>query len=464
MKKLELTKRISLALTIGASSAALAVDDHTDTLPDAKPGQCFAKVMVPAEYKNETSTIVVKEASEKVTVTPAKYGTDEERILVAEASTKLVPIPAVWDTETQTIEISPATTSWVSGSLSSKIGVNPELLKAAVAGGVKLESAEVGACFHEHYQAPKFETKTERVLVSQASEKVTVVPAEYGMVDERVLVQPASKELVEIPAVYEVIEEEVLIEPAKSEWKTGRGLIEKIDGSTGEIMCLVEVPAKYKTVKKRIVKAPASTKVVEIEAKYEMVQVRKLLNKSKEVREAIPEQYAEVEKQVQIAGEAYIWHPVQTQGDFGPKTNNVICKKNVAAVNKTVTRKIVKTAATFQKVEVPAKYENRKVRTLISNASEKRVKIPEETASVTKRVKVSNARLEWQSVLCETNMSKDVVAQVQSALNKAGYDAGSADGVIGRQTLVAVDEFQRKKGLSTGGLTMEVITALGVTL
>jgi hypothetical protein len=464
MTDTRLLKATVLGFAVGFATPMLAVDDNTNTLPNAKPGECYAKVMVPAAYRNETTTVVVREAAEKVDIVPAKYDIVEERVLVAEASTKLIPVPAVWGNEKQVIEVRPASTAWVVGALASSVAVNPLVLKAAAAAGITPTSAKSGVCYHEHYQAPKYENKIERVLVAQASEKVTVVPAKYDLVEERVLVKPASKKLVEVPAVYETIEERVLVEPAKSEWKAGRGLIEKLDGSTGEIMCLVEVPAKYKTVKKKIVKSPASTKVVQIPAEYQSVKVRKLVADSKEVRQSIPAKYEEVAKQIKVSDAKYIWHPVTTPGEFGPKTGNVICKKEVPAKNKTVVRKIVKTPASFTKVSVPAKYAVKKVRKLVADTKEIRTKIPEQTNAVTKRVKVSNARLEWHSVLCETNMSKDVVAKVQTALQKAGFKPGGADGIIGRATLVAVDAYQREKGLATGGLTMATLNSLGISI
>ena len=104
-------RALGVGIGIGFTTPLLAVDDHTNTLPNAKPGQCFAKVMVPAEYRDETTTVIVKEGSEKVEVVPAKYNIVEERVMVADASTKLVPVPAVWGSEKQVVEISPASTS-----------------------------------------------------------------------------------------------------------------------------------------------------------------------------------------------------------------------------------------------------------------------------------------------------------------------------------------------------------------
>jgi peptidoglycan hydrolase-like protein with peptidoglycan-binding domain len=123
---------------------------------------------------------------------------------------------------------------------------------------------------------------------------------------------------------------------------------------------------------------------------------------------------------------------------------------------------VVKTPATVKKVEIPAVYQTQKVRKLVSAPQEKRIKVPAQKESITKRVKLHDAKLEWRRVLCETNMTKDLILQIQGALQKAGYNPGPVDGVIGRQTLVAVDQYQKKNSLPTGGLTMLTLEKLGI--
>ena len=54
----------------------------------------------------------------------------------------------------------------------------------------------------------------------------------------------ASTRLETVPAQYETVTEEVLVRPAYTTWKKGTGPIQRIDQATGEIMCLVEVPAE----------------------------------------------------------------------------------------------------------------------------------------------------------------------------------------------------------------------------
>ena len=70
--------------------------------------------------------------------------------------------------------------------------------------------------------------------------------------------------------------------------------------------------------------------------------------------------------------------------------------------------------------------------------------------------------MEWRSVLCETNMSKELNMQIQAALQKAGFDPGPIDGKLGLQTMKAVDAYQVRKQLPRGGLTMNMLSQLGI--
>ena len=62
--------------------------------PNAKPGECYARVFILPKYKTYTETAVMREASERVEIIPARYEWVTERILVKEASERLEVIPA----------------------------------------------------------------------------------------------------------------------------------------------------------------------------------------------------------------------------------------------------------------------------------------------------------------------------------------------------------------------------------
>jgi len=111
---------------------------------------------------------------------------------------------------------------------------------------------------------------------------------------------------------------------------------------------------------------------------------------------------------------------------------------------------------------VPATYKTVKVKKVVTPAQEKRIPIPEEYQTVTKRVKVADSTLAWRTILCETNTTPDVVSKLQSALRKAGYNPGPIDGQLGKDTMDAVNAYQRANGLPSGSLTIRTLKELNV--
>ena len=101
--------------------AGATINDASSALPNAKAGECYAKVIIPAQYKTESQTVTVKEASSKIEIIPAKYEWGEEKVLVKEASKKLIPVPATYETVTEKVLVSPAEKIWTRGA-SKKAG------------------------------------------------------------------------------------------------------------------------------------------------------------------------------------------------------------------------------------------------------------------------------------------------------------------------------------------------------
>lgn len=311
---LTLSLALATASTGAFAQAQPAVFNDDLFPPNARPGECYARVWVPEIYETRTDKVLRKEASESIEIIPAQYETVQEPVLVKEATTRLETVPAVYETVT-----------------------------------------------------------------------------------EEVVVKPAETRLEVIPAVYETVTEEVLVKAGYTTWKMGRGPIERIDTATGEIMCLVEVPPVYETVEKTVLVTPAEIREIEVPAETMLV-----------------------EKEV-----------------------------------------VVEPARTVE-VEVPAEYETVEVLKLKAPAREVRTPLPEEYDIVEATMKVKDGRLEWRSILCETNTTPDIIRDLQAALQAAGYDPGPADGSLGWQTQRAVQAFQEAKGLPAGELTMETLDVLGI--
>ncbi len=455
---------ISAGLVMPTYSSLAETIDKTNTLPDAKPGQCYAKVMVPARYETKQEKVLVREAAQKIKTIPAKYEWSEKTVTVKAAHTRLVPEPVKYKKVVEKIETSPAMKLWVTSFNKKAKPVSPGLLASAKQSlGIEINEALPGMCFKEYYTPTQFKTETQEIVVKEAAEKVASIPAKYETLEEKVMVKEPAKKIIEVPATYKTVTEKVLIEPKKTVWKKGKGPIEKIDNTTGEIMCLVEIPAKYKTVKKQVIDTPATIKKVEIAAVYQTVKVRKLVAPEQEQRTKVPASVKKITKRKKVADARFSWHAAHDANrPQGTPTGSQVCLKEIPAKYQTVNRLVVSKPAGFTKQQLPAGTETVKVRKLVADASEKRSAIPAKYKTVAKRTKVSNESLEWRQVLCETNMTKDIAKRVQQALKDQGYDVGVVDGIAGGATMRAVADYQRKKGLPTGGLTIRTLESLGV--
>jgi len=156
-------------------------------------------------------------------------------------------------------------------------------------------AAHPGQCFARVRIAPTYETYSERVLVTPgrreqraipavydwAERKVMVeparvehrvIPATYRTVTEMVVVSPATTHIEHTEAVYETVTEQVVSRPAHAEWRRTfvgpNGVIP--EGAevepTGEMICLIQIPAEYRTVERRVLREPGHDVEVPVQA------------------------------------------------------------------------------------------------------------------------------------------------------------------------------------------------------
>lgn len=435
--------------------------------PNAAPGECYARVWVDAQYKAGTEKVLVSEASSSIKVIPAQYETVTQSIEVSGASSRIKTIPAVYGTETETVKVSDGVRSWRVAPGIKSAPASEALLAAATSHGINLAEANVGQCFHEHYVPASYRTVTDQVITKAATESVSVVPATYKTVEETVLVREASTKLVEVPAEYEEVSQKILDKPAHTIWKKGRGPIQRIDEATGEIMCLVEVPATYKTVVQTRLKNAAYTKTIEIPAEYKTVKVRKQVSAASQSRSPIPAEFGTVERQVVDQKSGFVWHEISnTDHPSSTRTGNKICLAESKDKFKTVKRTVVKTPAQTETIVIPAKFKDVQVTKLVAAAREEVTVIPAVYRDVERRELVKDGYMAWRSILCETNMTRSRIGDIQRALQAAGHDIGSGgvDGVIGADTIKAVNAFQRANDLPVDRyINIATLKKLGVS-
>jgi outer membrane protein OmpA-like peptidoglycan-associated protein len=120
--------------------------------------------------------------------------------------------------------------------------------------------------------------------------------------------------------------------------------------------------------------------------------------------------------------------------------------------------------ATTESTPVPVSYKTRTY-TRTSPATTETINIPAEYRTITKRNLVKPGGFtEWREVVCEADITQDLVRSVQSALISRGYSVGSAgaDNQMGAATKAALVKFQKDNNLPVGQLDIETLRALGV--
>jgi len=332
---------------------------------NAKPGECYSRCIAPAKYKNVTERIMVKPATERIETIPAKYREVDKQVVAKDASERIETTP------------------------------------------------------------PKFAWRTERIVLRPASERLRAIPARYETRQDQVVIKPASSRIVTTPPVFRTVKERVLVQAASNKWIRTAVPCSPEDVKLGltdcETLCLVETPAMYKTVIKKILVTPPQQKTVTIPAEFETITKDVLVAPARVEKEVIPAEYQTVRKKIMI-------EPAKTV-----------------------------------RIPVPAEYKTIRVKEVVQEASERRVPVPAEYQTITKRIKVSDSQIVWRAVLCEDKIKDTKVLSVQKSLSQEGFDPGPVDGNYSAQTQQALRAFQRSKGLPEGGgMTIETLDALGV--
>lgn len=167
-----------------------------------------------------------------------------------------------------------------------------------------------------------YRTENVQVEVKQATTSLRIIPATYETVTERVMITPARDEMVAIPAKYETISERVMVEPEKVVWKSGSGLYGRATAPnvsaeskaivmpngetfTGEVLCRVVEPAKYRTVTRTVMVEPARTEMRQVPATYRTVTKAVVKTPAEIIEETIPAQYMTIPVKVLVEPERY---------------------------------------------------------------------------------------------------------------------------------------------------------------
>ncbi len=290
------------------------------------------------------------------------------------------------------------------------------------AGDLLPPHAKPGQCFTRLWVPPKYDTVTERIMVEEQGTRIEIIPAKFSTSKKRILVKEASEKLVTVPATYKTVKERVLVKAATKK--------------------LVQVPAVHETLTERVIDKPAHTTW-----KKGTGPIQRIDETTGEIMclVEVPATYKTIKKRV-----------LKT-----PPSTRII---EVPAVYNTIEKRVTSTPPSTRKVVIPAEYKTVSVTEEATPAQERRIKVPAKYATVTKRKLVKDGMMDWREILCDTNMTRDRISQIQNALKKAGHNPGAIDGVIGASTMTAVNSYQRSKGLPVDRyLNIATVRSLGVS-
>ncbi len=236
--------------------AGVAFAQAPSAPPVARPGQCFARVTIPAVTEDYTEVRVISSERTELRDVPARYEVVDTQVLVREPVTEQIVIPGTYRSFTETVQVAPervepvivpatletymervmvrpAYVTWKPGT--GLLG-RPATLNAAATStgaGELLCRVEVPAQYAQvrRTRVVKPETVSSRTipavtrqvvrheLVTPARVEPRLAPAVYETRKDRRLVMPATTETVVVPEVRRTERLRRIVEPARVEWR-----------------------------------------------------------------------------------------------------------------------------------------------------------------------------------------------------------------------------------------------------
>jgi hypothetical protein len=180
-------------------------------------------------------------------------------------------------------------------------------------------NAKSGECYAKVLIPAVTETETRRIQVSEEQRVLDrMVPARYEVRTERVQVSEEKQVLDRIiPAKYSVETERVMVKEARKYWKAGSGPITKKNEVTGEIMCLVEEPAEFRTIEKRVMVEPEKPIYRMQPAEFKTIEKRVLVEPERPEYRTVPAQFETIRKTRVVQPERWEWRRILCETNMG---------------------------------------------------------------------------------------------------------------------------------------------------
>ncbi len=278
-------------------------------------------------------------------------------------------------------------------------------------------NAKVGECYAKVSQPAEYKTEFSNVEVRPEITNFKKLPAQYKKVQTKVLVKEESEKLIVVPATYKTVVEDVVVKE--------------------EVRTLKRIKPTFKTVKEKVLISEETSEwkrdTTSGNASSPLCLVKK------------PAVYKTITKVLLDQAERFE-------------------ETVIPAVSKKFNRIVVDQPATTKVVKIPAEYKTISKTVTVEQERTTQSTTPAQFKKVARQVKVADKKSVWKRVLCKMNSNSTSIKKVQNALKAVGINPGNIDGVLGSDTLRAINTFQKKNNLSTGALTYDTLRTLGVSL
>ena len=172
--------------------------------PDARPGEVWCYVRVPAVTRQVEERFCVRPASCRQVQVPAVTRQVARQVCTQPESTRQIPIEAEFRDECYQVCTAPARTEW------QRVDCNPTQLA---------EKEQVGECWTLKEIPPQYRQETRRICTKPASCRTECIAAVYATEYDTVIVTPARVDSIPIEAEYETRFREETVCGPRWEWR-----------------------------------------------------------------------------------------------------------------------------------------------------------------------------------------------------------------------------------------------------
>lgn len=350
----------------------------------ASASECYAYVLTPAKFETKTEQVLKVPATRRTEPVAPTFKTVSEQVLVTPELKRQIPVPATYK------------------EVSEQVLVRPE-------------------SFREEPIEATFKTVTEQVVVKPEGKRIETVPGTFKTVTERVMVTPERKELKVIPAEYGEREETVVDRPATTRVETVPATFKTVTDSVlvrAESLRYEPIAIPLKTVTEQVLLREASSRLVASKPTLKTVTEQVLVKEEGKRLVEVPAVYETVTQRIQVTesyrqwkrGRAYLGRAIDVRplrgfvigrdgkvdgaavdlagatADNSRLDDDVMCLVEIPATFETVTRQVLKTAATVREEVIPAEYATVRKQVLDQSAATTSQDIPAQYQTVSRRV------------------------------------------------------------------------------